>query len=72
MRGSTPNHSTPSPLWWKIRSGAVFLSFMAIAAFFLITEYQAHVLGALPLYARYAVRTPAFIPHLSRLRHREP
>ncbi len=23
-------------------------------------------------YARYAARTPAFVPHLSRLRHREP
>jgi len=49
MRKHAPNHSTPSPPWWKTRSGAAFLGFLAIAAFFLITEHQAHVLGALPL-----------------------
>jgi hypothetical protein len=49
MRGSAPNHSTPSPPWWKTCTGFAFLGFLAIAAFFLITEHQAHVLGALPL-----------------------
>ena len=49
MRGSEPNHSTPPPPWWKTRTGVVFIGFMAIAAFFLIMEHQAHVLGVLPL-----------------------
>jgi hypothetical protein len=87
MRGSAPNHSTPSPPWWKTCPGLAFIGFLAIAAFFLITEHQAHVLGALPLLLlllcpllhlfrhgghRHGRGTPAFIPHLSRLRHREP
>ncbi|RJQ49295.1 MAG: DUF2933 domain-containing protein [Gammaproteobacteria bacterium] len=49
MRGHAPNHSTPSPPWRKTRTGLVFPGFLAIAAFFLITEHRAHVLGALPL-----------------------
>jgi multisubunit Na+/H+ antiporter MnhG subunit len=49
MPGHTPHHSTPPPPWWKTRTGAAFIGFLAIAAFFLITEHQAHVLGALPL-----------------------
>ena len=34
--------------WWRTRWGMVLLCFLAIAAFFLITEHTAHVLGALP------------------------
>jgi hypothetical protein len=32
----------------KSRTGVVLLAFLAIAAFFLITEHAAHVLGVLP------------------------
>jgi len=34
--------------WWRTRSGFVLIGFLAIAGFFLVTEHQAHVLGALP------------------------
>ena len=34
--------------WFWSPSGLVLLAFLAIAAFFLITEHRAHVLGALP------------------------
>jgi hypothetical protein len=34
--------------WLRSPSGLVLLAFLAIAAFFLITEHRAHVFGALP------------------------
>jgi hypothetical protein len=34
--------------WFRSRSGAVFLGFIAIAAFFLWEEHKAHILGILP------------------------
>lgn len=34
--------------WWRTRSGIVLICFLAIGAFFLVTEHTAHVLGALP------------------------
>jgi hypothetical protein len=34
--------------WIRSRSGLVLLTFLAIAAFFVLTEHRAHVLGALP------------------------
>ena len=34
--------------WFRSRSGLVFLAFLGIAAFFIITEHAAHVLGILP------------------------
>jgi hypothetical protein len=43
-----PQH-TPSTPFWRTRYGAGFLVFGAIAAYFLLTEHLAHVLGALPL-----------------------
>ena len=36
------------PTWLWSRSGLVLIGFLAIAAFFLIWEHTAHVLGALP------------------------
>ncbi len=44
------NHDHPSneTSFWRSRSGWVFLGFAAIAAFFLLSEHRAHVLGALP------------------------
>ena len=38
----------PGRSWLQSRSGAVLLAFLAIAAFFLVTEHTAHVFGALP------------------------
>ncbi len=34
--------------WLSSRSGPVLLAFLAIAAFFLITEHRAHLFGILP------------------------
>lgn len=37
----------PQP-WIRSRSGMVLLVFLAIAAFFVVTEHTAHVFGILP------------------------
>lgn len=34
--------------WWQSRTGMILLAFLAIAAFFLITEHTAHFFGLLP------------------------
>lgn len=34
--------------WYRSRTGVTLLVFLAIAAFFLLTEHTAHVFGALP------------------------
>jgi hypothetical protein len=34
--------------WWQSRTGIILLAFLAIAAFFLITEHTAHFFGLLP------------------------
>lgn len=41
---------TPAPdiSWWRSKSGFALLGFLAVAAFFLLTEHTAHVFGALP------------------------
>lgn len=36
------------PAWLQSRTGMVLLTFLAIAAFFLITEHTAHFFGLLP------------------------
>lgn len=38
----------PDAPWWRSKSGIVLLGFLAIAAFFLLTEHTAHVFGVLP------------------------
>ena len=44
------NHELPhrEPSFRRSRIGWVFLGFLAIAGFFLLTEHRAHALGALP------------------------
>jgi hypothetical protein len=42
------NDPSQKPGWVWSPSGLVLLAFLTIAAFFLITEHWAHVLGALP------------------------
>lgn len=44
----TENRSIRPNRWWYSKSGLALLAFAAIAAFFLVTEHQAHVFGALP------------------------
>jgi hypothetical protein len=44
MNGA-PRESRP---WYRSRSALVLLGFVAIAAFFLVTEHRAHLLGVLP------------------------
>lgn len=34
--------------WWRSKTGLVLLGFLAVAAFFLLTEHTAHTFGALP------------------------
>jgi len=34
--------------WWRTPFGLVLCGFLAVGAFFLITEHTAHVFGALP------------------------
>jgi len=36
------------PTWYQSKTGLVLLAFLAIAAFFLITEHTAHFFGLLP------------------------
>lgn len=43
--------------WLFSRTGLVFITFLAIAAFFLITEHRAHLFGILP----YALLLVAFL-----------
>lgn len=43
-----PKSPSQTRRWLWSPSGLVLLAFLAIAAFFLITEHRAHVLGALP------------------------
>lgn len=40
--------SPRAPSWFRSRSGLVLLAFLGIAAFFIIAEHTAHVLGILP------------------------
>ncbi len=47
-RHMTTNDQSHSSRWLRSRTGLVLLAFLAIAAFFLITEHTAHVLGVLP------------------------
>ncbi len=45
MKYEPPQRSKPL---WRSRTGLALLGFLAIAAFFLLSEHRAHLLGALP------------------------
>ncbi|MHB1141697.1 MAG: DUF2933 domain-containing protein [Sulfuricaulis sp.] len=45
---ATNREHTEQPPFRRTRSGIVLLGFPAIAAFFLLTEHRAYLLGALP------------------------
>ena len=38
----------PNSGFWRSKTGVVCAGFLGVAAFFLITEHTAHVLGAVP------------------------
>ena len=42
-----PESKPPMP-FWRSRTGLALLGFLAVAAFFLLSEHRAHVLGVLP------------------------
>jgi hypothetical protein len=42
------NRSTVPHSFWTSRAALVFLGFLGIAGFYLVTEHTAHLLGALP------------------------
>ena len=44
----TNEHHPRASSWYRSRGGLVLLVFLAIAAFFLVTEHRAHALSALP------------------------
>ena len=43
-----PDQTPTPPPWWRTRAGIATLGFLAVAAFYLLTEHTAHVFGALP------------------------
>jgi hypothetical protein len=46
--GDDLSRNRGAPPWWRTRTGLVFLGFMAIAAYFLVTEHRAHLVLAVP------------------------
>jgi hypothetical protein len=42
------NLDSPSTPWWRRPDRLVFIGFVAVAGFFLVTEHRAHFFGALP------------------------
>lgn len=56
----TTQRSSSAGRFFSSRSGLVLLVFLAIAAFFLITEHTAHLFGALP----YVLLLSCLVLHL--------
>ena len=46
--GAVPMIEQVARPWWRTPFGLVLCGFLAVGAFFLITEHTAHVFGALP------------------------
>ena len=44
----TGKHSDSHAEWWRSRNSLVLLGFLAVAAYFLFTEYRAQVVQFLP------------------------
>ena len=44
----TTEHHPSATGWLRSRTGLVLIAFLAIAAFFIVTEHTAHLLGVLP------------------------
>ena len=45
-----PMKEQDAPPWWRTRHGLVFLGFLVVGAFFLITEHRAHLVLAVPYF----------------------
>lgn len=62
------HHAAPAPQtpFWRSRSFAGLLAMGAVAAFFLLAEHRAHLLGALPFLIVLAC------PLIHRFVHRHP
>lgn len=48
MQHSSPTEAPRQSSFFKSRAGVVLLVFLAIAAFYLIAEHRAHLVGSLP------------------------
>lgn len=46
--GPEPESEPRPPRFWTSKAGLVTMAFLLIAAFFLLSEHRAHVLGVLP------------------------
>lgn len=42
-------NQNPETPWWRSRTGAAALGFLAVIGFFLAVEHRAHLFGILPL-----------------------
>jgi hypothetical protein len=56
----TPETKAP---WWRLPFRATLIAFLAIAAFFLVTEHSAHLYGVLPLLFLLACPLMHFMHH---------
>lgn len=48
QRGDDRPNGANQPGFWRSRTGLVTIAFLAIAAFYLVAEHRAHLLGWLP------------------------
>jgi hypothetical protein len=56
--------------WWRSPFGLVLCGFLAVAAFFLLTEHTAHIFGALPYLLLAACPLMHFFMHHGHGGHR--
>ena len=56
---------------WRTQGGAALLGFLAVAAFYLLTEHTAHVFGALPYLLLFACPLMHLFMHHGHGRHGE-
>lgn len=59
-------------VWWRTVPGIILVCFSMIAAFFLVTEHTAHVLGALPYLLLAACPLMHFFMHHGPGVHQRP
>lgn len=68
-----PCEPPKTPPFWRSASALMWLAAVVVGGFYLVTEHQAHLFGALPFlvllaWRRYAVATPRFVPSVSKAR----
>lgn len=62
---------SPSSGWFQGRPGAVLIVFLAIAAFFLVTEHRAHLFDILPYLLLLACPLVHWLMHGGHGGHKE-